>query len=70
MSPTPAGRAYITVEDYSTTKFAVNWDDDEGAATTQAIHFEIGVAPLPEPTTASLLAIFGIGLTIRRRRSN
>ena len=69
ISPTPGGSFFITAEDYSTTEFAVRWDDDEGVISNQAIHFQIGSVAVPEPAAAGLIVILAMGLGIRRRRS-
>lgn len=63
--PAGSGSAFITVEDYATTSFTVAWDDDVGAALTQATHFQIATAT-PEPS--SLVLMFASSLLFVRFR--
>ena len=62
-----SGSFDLSVEDYNTTFFSVNWDDDVGSALTQALHFEIGVA-VPEPVSGMVLSPLVCGIFLRRRR--
>ena len=71
--PAGLGSFVVSAEDYDATFFAVTWDDDVGAALTQALHFEIGVpttSAVPEPSSLILSASLFGGLLMRRRRKS
>ena len=69
--PAGLGTVSLSVEDYDTTFFSVTWDDNVGAALTQALHFEIGipdVSAVPEPASLLVVSPLVCGLLLRRRR--